>query len=251
LLRNFSEVFFPAVYSGLPGNASRLVCTAKRSVRPNVVAMIATFLAATQCRPSMIPAKHYTTSDGLARDSVHCILRDRNSFLWFATGEGISRFDGYQFTNYRVTDGLPDRDVRAIVEAQDGSFLVATGGGAARFDPYGDGGGAQFAPYLLNGGYKAQSVRSVVDAQGMVWIGTDAGLFVVRNGATQIFRLTDGAEQPEVTSLARDADGNVWVGSSEALYILHKQGPAQEVARGVCRHCWRKATECWRQPSSG
>jgi ligand-binding sensor domain-containing protein len=111
-----------------------------------MVDVVATVLAATQSWPSTFPAKHYTTADGLARDSVHCIIRDRNSYLWFATGEGISRFDGYGFTNYRVIDGLPDRDVRAIVEARDGSFLVATGGGAARFDPYSHAGSPLFEP---------------------------------------------------------------------------------------------------------
>ncbi len=163
---------------------------------------------------------------------MHCIIRDRNSFLWFATGEGISRFDGYGFTNYRVIDGLPDRDVRAIVEARDGSFLVATGGGAARFDPYRHAGSPLFVPYALNGGYKTQSVRSVVDAQGVVWIGTDAGLFVVHNGATQTFSLTEGAEQPVITSLARDAEGNLWIGSSAALYVLRQRTPVQQVIRG-------------------
>ncbi len=197
-----------------------------------MVAIVATALVAMSSWPAVIPARHYTTADGLARDSVHCILRDRNSFLWFATGEGISRFDGYGFTNYRVTDGLPDRDVRAIVEARDGSFLVATGGGAARFDPYGQAGRPLFVPYVVDGGYKTQSVRSVVDAQSAVWIGTDAGLFVVRNRAAQIFRLANSTEQPEITGLARDAEGNLWIGSSRALYVLREKSPVQQVVPG-------------------
>src|SRR5260370_1998589 len=129
---------------------------------------------------AVLPVRPYTTADGLARDSVHCIIKDKDSFLWFATGEGISRFDGYGFTNYKVTDGLPDRDVRSIVQTQDGSFLVATGGGAARFEPYGPSPTGRFTVYALEGNYRAKSVRAVMDADAAVWIGTDAGLFTVR-----------------------------------------------------------------------
>ena len=131
-----------------------------------------------------------------------------------------------------MVDGLPDRDVRAIVEAQDGSFLVATRGGAARFDPYGDPSRSHFTSYHVEGGYKAQSVRSIIDAEGAVWIGTDAGLIEVRHNATQLFPLTNTTEQPEVTSLAPDGEGNLWAGSSEGLHFIRDGRPAELVVRG-------------------
>jgi ligand-binding sensor domain-containing protein len=213
------------------GSNSRSFAT-KRGAGSNIGPIAAIVLATMPSWPAVVPARHYTTADGLARDSVHCIIRDRNSFLWFATGEGISRFDGYGFKNYRVNDGLPDRDVRSIVEAGDGSFLVATGGGAARFDPYGQKPWNLFEPFALGGGYKAHSVRAVLDAQGAVWIGTDAGLFVFRNHAAQMYRLADSTEQPAITSLARDSKGNLWVGTSGALYLLGAAAPALQLIRG-------------------
>jgi hypothetical protein len=32
---------------------------------------------------------------------------DSRGFLWFCTNEGLSRFDGYGFTNYSTDQGLP------------------------------------------------------------------------------------------------------------------------------------------------
>ena len=104
-----------------------------RKSRPQLVLLL--LLAASRPWAASFPVRRYTTADNLARDSVHAIIHDREGFLWFATGEGISRFNGYTFTNYGVADGLPDRDVRAIVQTQDDNFLVATGAGAARFCP--------------------------------------------------------------------------------------------------------------------
>jgi ligand-binding sensor domain-containing protein len=47
-----------------------------------------------------LPVKTYTTGEGLPRDSVTLVRQDSRGFIWLATGEGLSRFDGYKFTNY-------------------------------------------------------------------------------------------------------------------------------------------------------
>jgi len=51
--------------------------------------------------------KAYTTLDGLGPDRVTRIVRDSRGFLWFCTVDGLSRFDGSQFTTYRGGQGLP------------------------------------------------------------------------------------------------------------------------------------------------
>ena len=45
-------------------------------------------------------------SDGLANSKVQAIYQSSNGYMWFATQEGLSRFDGYSFKNYGFTDGL-------------------------------------------------------------------------------------------------------------------------------------------------
>lgn len=44
--------------------------------------------------------RNYTTSDGLPNNHIERIAQDRNGFLWIATWDGLSRFDGYEFRNY-------------------------------------------------------------------------------------------------------------------------------------------------------
>ena len=94
-------------------------------------------LAATLVRAEQLPIKTYTTADRLAEDNVTRIVRDSRGFLWFCTGEGLSRFDGYQFTNYTTDQGLPHRVVNDLLETRDGDYWVATGGGVSRFNPLG------------------------------------------------------------------------------------------------------------------
>lgn len=42
----------------------------------------------------------FTTREGLANNSVREIAIDSSGFLWAATWDGISRYDGYEFKNY-------------------------------------------------------------------------------------------------------------------------------------------------------
>ncbi|MBO9572809.1 MAG: histidine kinase, partial [Chitinophagaceae bacterium] len=51
--------------------------------------------------------KHYDSKDGLANSSVYQMLQDKDGFIWFATGGGLSRFDGKNFKNFSTLDGLP------------------------------------------------------------------------------------------------------------------------------------------------
>jgi ligand-binding sensor domain-containing protein len=44
--------------------------------------------------------------DGLPSNEVYHSLQDSKGYLWFATDNGVSRFDGYDFVNYSIDDGL-------------------------------------------------------------------------------------------------------------------------------------------------
>src|SRR5436189_4225992 len=97
---------------------------------------LALLLGAQSVFAQQLPVRTYTTVDGLPRDLVLRIVRDSRGFLWFCTGDGLSRFNGYEFTNYGVEDGLPHPFINDLLETRRGVYWVATnGGGVARFNP--------------------------------------------------------------------------------------------------------------------
>ncbi|WP_167291651.1 sensor histidine kinase [Paraflavitalea devenefica] len=55
--------------------------------------------------------KQYTTKDGLPGSAVYQALQDKEGFLWFATNQGVGRFDGSLFKYFSKEDGLPDNEV--------------------------------------------------------------------------------------------------------------------------------------------
>ena len=48
---------------------------------------------------------HYSTEDGLSQNTVMSMLQDHKDNLWFATWDGINRFDGYNFKTYKARQG--------------------------------------------------------------------------------------------------------------------------------------------------
>jgi hypothetical protein len=63
---------------------------------------------------------HYDTKDGLAGSTVYRMCQDNKGYLWFATDNGVSRFDGKKFTNFTTEDGLTDNEVIFIANDSKG-----------------------------------------------------------------------------------------------------------------------------------
>ena len=45
---------------------------------------------------------HYTIKDGLPTNKLYDFLQDKDGFIWFATQNGISKYDGFAFKNYKM-----------------------------------------------------------------------------------------------------------------------------------------------------
>jgi ligand-binding sensor domain-containing protein len=57
---------------------------------------------------------YYSIREGLASNDIYGCLVDKKGFLWLATENGVSKFDGHSFRNYSVAQGLPDNDILSI-----------------------------------------------------------------------------------------------------------------------------------------
>lgn len=66
---------------------------------------------------------HYSADDGLSQNRVMDILQDRNGYMWFATWDGLNRFDGRHFRVYKGEPGDPNGfDNNRVNEVQEDSF---------------------------------------------------------------------------------------------------------------------------------
>src|SRR5262245_11039306 len=177
-----------------------------------------------------LPIKVYTTADGLARDYIRRIKQDSHGFIWFCTTEGISRFDGYGFTNYGVADGIPHRIVNDFLETRDGVYLFATQGGLVQFEPNSpDTNASRFTSVELESNELSNWVTSLIeDSSGAVWCGTLKGVYRidrVSNAWHSQFIDFRATTPPSVNALAFDSEGALLVGTAYlGLYRLLRDG---------------------------
>jgi ligand-binding sensor domain-containing protein len=52
-------------------------------------------------QPSPLIIKKISTYQGLSNSVINAIVQDNNGFMWFATEDGLNRYDGYKFTVFR------------------------------------------------------------------------------------------------------------------------------------------------------
>ncbi len=72
----------------------------------------------------------FNNKNGLSQGFVSCIFQDKTGFLWFATKDGLNKFDGYHITVYRYNPeekySLTDNSISYITEDEQGNFWVGT-----------------------------------------------------------------------------------------------------------------------------
>ncbi|MBI3951805.1 MAG: ATP-binding protein [Acidobacteria bacterium] len=208
-------------------------------------------------RAERLPIKVYTTADGLAQNVVNRIVRDSRGFLWFCTEDGLSRYDGYMFTNYGTEHGLPNRRVKDLLETREGEYWVATGGGLCRFNPKGrplpmaqtnkttDHGPRTTDDLMFTVFYLGQDERSrfvtklLQDRAGTIWCGTMAGLFRLERDGGQITltpvdigmssHYQDGRSisalcEDHILSLTEDQYSNLWMATNAGAMKLARSG---------------------------
>ncbi len=77
-----------------------------------------------------IKFESYAINNGLSQGMVNCILQDKFGFMWFATKDGLNRFDGYNFVIYKHDpsniNSIADNFIQTIFEDSKGRLWIGT-----------------------------------------------------------------------------------------------------------------------------
>lgn len=76
--------------------------------------------------------QHYGLDEGLSQQTIRCISKTSDGFLWLGTQDGLNRFDGKNFKVYQHNENDPrslsGNFINRLVESEDGTLWIATGG---------------------------------------------------------------------------------------------------------------------------
>jgi signal transduction histidine kinase/ligand-binding sensor domain-containing protein/CheY-like chemotaxis protein/HPt (histidine-containing phosphotransfer) domain-containing protein len=182
---------------------------------------------------SSLRFEHLSVDDGLAQESVLSIVQDPDGFMWFGTQSGLSRYDGYRFTNYRnvVNDPrtLVNNFVGVLYVDRKGRLWIGTDGGLDRYEPV-TGTFSHFAPdESAKRGNGNLHVRAIADdGHDGLWLGTADGLqhFDIATGRFAIWHHVPGVQDSlasdKINVLALDKEGTLWIGTPAGLDSLDR-----------------------------
>jgi len=74
--------------------------------------------------PQQYFTKTYTINDGLPTRNVNDVCQDNEGMMWFATSYGITKYDGFSFTNYSNKNGIPNQTYKKIKIDEKGILWV-------------------------------------------------------------------------------------------------------------------------------
>jgi ligand-binding sensor domain-containing protein/two-component sensor histidine kinase len=214
--------------------------------------IIPVFIISILCRffsPSMLYGvgeefflKQFKSEEGLSQSTVLCMLQDRKGYLWFGTGNGLNRYDGYNFMIFSNdpadTTSISNNGILSICEDTNGIIWIGTIEGVLnRFDRR----KGTFSRYYITENLKTdidpeeifsefplpfsrnndKSITSIVqDKSGFLWIGTwGKGLlkFDPSSARCEHFHFeknhSEGFQSNRIRAILANDDGSLWIGT--------------------------------------
>lgn len=179
--------------------------------------------------PPNYVARTWQMQDGLPEQTVQAFAQTPDRYLWIGTTGGLLRFDGERLLLYDRdnTPAFAENNIFNLTVARDGTLWIATeGGGLIR---YKDG---VFRSFSAKDGLLNDFVRTVFqDSRGVIWIGTDNGLFHFIGEHVERIDNTSNIPALAVHAIYQDAQGRLWAGGSK-LICLNQEGAREYRLQG-------------------
>lgn len=187
---------------------------------------------------------HYDDSNGMTQWHLTKVLQDDRGFIWFATWNGLNRFDGYNFDAFKSKPGdgnnLTSDRIRNMVVGVDGNIYCANNGDVWRFNlktykyerldektqklckQQLDNDSAHFVGgrTITVDSYTFDEIRQrFIDQQKNIWLLGKVGVEKL-TPITKPSLSHPNVPQLTVRAMFRDNQGRIWIGCRESCVVI-------------------------------
>ena len=114
----------------------------------SLILSLSTYLYGYAILPTQFHFRHYNIENGISSNNISSILQDQKGFIWISTDNGLSRFDGNQFTFYQKSNplysNLHANSINTICETTDKELWLGTDNGVFIYNQVKD----TFTPFV-------------------------------------------------------------------------------------------------------
>ena len=188
-------------------------------------------------QPTTYRFENITDEQGLADRVVNAIIQDTRGFIWIASIDGLTRYDGYNCVVYKHRSNDPyslsDNQVNALCNDGDGFLWIGTRNGLSRYDGEYD----RFENFLHDDNENSLAANEIFslakDGNGNLWVGTyNSGLDkLVKTSPGKGYKKSiykflhyrydernpNTISSNQVFSICFDTGGNAWVATAHGL----------------------------------
>lgn len=195
------------------------------------VSILLFLLVATRILAQEIPFyfRNYQVSDGLSGNAVGEMVQDKKGFMWFASRNGLNRFDGHTFRIFESVAGdslsIGSNSIFALYEDTSEKLWVGTHKGVYRYNPVAE----RFDAFKLIPAGEVLEIRG--DRSGNIWIISDLNLYRYHVRTGRAARVDLGHDQP--ISLHVSPAGAVWVACNNGVVRQYHQNTGRFEAFNV------------------
>lgn len=165
--------------------------------------------------------KQLNNEDGLSYNSVQDIAQESSGIIWFATKQGLNKYDSYNIQKYYYEDsvGLPSNIIHCLLVTENNSLFVGCQKGLAVYDRKYD----KFNP-LTYEGTKLPDVKSLMECKsGIVLIGTIKGIYAYHPVQKSLIKFVS-LQNANIRSLREVDNGDIMVATFSGIYIVNSDG---------------------------
>ncbi|PZO10903.1 MAG: GGDEF domain-containing protein [Lysobacteraceae bacterium] len=161
----------------------------------------------------------WTTRDGLPHNQVNSIAQTPEGYLWFATWEGVVRYNGQEFRSFGRNNvpAMLDSGIRSVTVGHSGALVVATSRGGVSVLR-----GETWTTYTTDDGLtQNETFAALEDRSGQLWIATEnRGITRLDEGKAAVFNTGNGLPSDVGYALVEDGSGAVWIATGEGIARL-------------------------------
>lgn len=171
-------------------------------------------------KPMPINFVHIGLNDGLSQSTVVDITQDKQGNMWFATHNGLNKFDGYDFTVYQHNDQDPhsigNDIIRTCITDKQGRIWIGTNEGLTLYDSSMD----RFENFAFYEESEKLAVNGIVEAGNHL-------LLCVRKKKLLLFdtdslHFSESLPLPALSSIVPTAihrqNDHIYIGTSQGLF---------------------------------
>ena len=170
-----------------------------------------------------LSSRQVSTRDGLPGNTINELLQDREGYIWMATNNGLSRYDGYSSVNYTTSDygqGETERIGRIVYDATEQLLWLST---ALFTNSCYDLQKKQFIKWSDEP--QRQLDKHVLTSQGMFFYGMSFGVRQVKERQVTDYRQENGRlPSNEVLMILEDKYHHVWMPTDKGGCVLQPDG---------------------------